>query len=148
MSSHYWVFVRRVEEGCSPEFCSMPCLCLCVLSRVCDVNGKLNYRSFIVFQWGPCSAIFLCKWGLTCLLLTYWSSVHSLVFSACEIFNYELTKEDMLGEAVLCNVCTIVFLSCLFTVYPCGVDTPIWYMKVELFASIESKLDVENGRFV
>lgn len=49
------VFVGRVREGCSPKFCSLPCLCLCVLSKICDVNSKLNYRRIVVIQWGPFS---------------------------------------------------------------------------------------------
>lgn len=58
-----WVFVRRVEEGCSPKFCSMPCLCLCVLSRVGDVNSQLNYRRNLVIQWGPCLPFFSLQMG-------------------------------------------------------------------------------------
>lgn len=107
LSSCYWVFVRRVGEGWSPKFCSMPCLCLCVLSSICDVNGKLNYRRFIVIQWGPHSAIILCKWGLTFLFLTLEFCLE-LGFKCLWVLNYALTYEGTMEERLCCAMSTLL----------------------------------------
>lgn len=63
---------------------------------------------------------------------TYWGSVCSWVLNACELFNYALTKVGMLKERLcfMMSVLTLVFLSGMFTVYPCWVDTPIQYKQV------------------
>lgn len=90
------------------------------------------------------SNFFLCKWGLTLFPLTYWVSLIA-VFEMPDVFNYTLTKVGMLRER-LCFVIsklTVFFLLCVFIVYPCEVDTPIWYKHVKPLAIAESKLNVE-----
>lgn len=112
------MFVRRVGEGWSPKFCSMPCLCLCVLSSVCDVNGKLNYRRFIVIQWGPHSAIILCKWGLTFLFLTLEFCLE-LGFKCLWVCNSALPYEGTIEERLCC------VMSPLLSSSPAGSMCPL-----------------------
>lgn len=115
-----WVFVRRVGEGCSPKFCSMPCLCLCILLEFVTWMASWATGELLLFNEVHVQHIFLCKWGLTFSPSCIGVLVYSWVVNACEMFDCALTKVGMLRGCALwcvhglfssfraCSPCTFV----------------------------------------